>query len=462
MNAPVKIQNEEIGGAIQVSPSLERRRLRLYLILMLADVASLLGGFFFAGGVYLREWPSANAMFAGELLLPLYLTIAAYQAAYSIKALTDLKFAVTRGLVALLVSSALLIFITFYTKSTNSFSRATFTLALVFTACAMVAMRAGLVSLISQRWNGVVRNVLLIKAGGPDVLVENAKVIDAEQYGLKPKANDPHSLDRLGHFFLNMDRVVVSCPDKDRQVWAFAMRAAGVRGELVSQILTELRPLGITVEEECVSLVVASGPLGLRARVLKRAFDVTVAGTALFFLWPVMLVAAIAIKLEDGGPILFVQRRLGRGNRFFDMLKFRSMSEASSDADGEVSTVRNDLRITGIGRFLRRTSIDELPQLWNVILGEMAIVGPRPHALGSQAGHKLFWEIDSAYWSRHALKPGLTGLAQVRGWRGSTAMESDLKGRLDADLEYIANWTILRDVAILFGTVRVIIHDRAF
>ncbi|WP_114522404.1 sugar transferase [Altererythrobacter sp. ZODW24] len=462
MNAPVQIESDVKQSVRALAPSLERRRLRLYLTMMAADIACILSAFFVAGGLYLGQWPEANAMIAAQLLVAIYATLGIYQAAYSIKALTEVKFAINRAMLALLVSSALLIFITFYTKSTNSFSRVIFTGALLLTACGIVALRLGLIWAVGKLWNGVVSNVMVIEAGGPEVELDNAIVLNAAKHGLVPDPDDPHSLDRLGRVFLNMDRVVVSCPDKDRPIWAFAMRSAGVKGELVSKVLTELRPMAISVDEKCVSLVVASGPLGLRARAFKRVFDVSVAGFALLLLWPVMLLAAIAIKLEDGGPILFVQRRLGRGNRFFNMLKLRSMTETGSDADGVVSASRDDQRITRIGRFLRRTSIDELPQLWNVVRGEMAVVGPRPHALGSQAGEKLFWEVDSAYWSRHALKPGLTGLAQVRGWRGATDMESDLKGRLDADLEYIANWTILRDFAILFGTVRVLIHDRAF
>jgi lipopolysaccharide/colanic/teichoic acid biosynthesis glycosyltransferase len=118
--------------------------------------------------------------------------------------------------------------------------------------------------------------------------------------------------------------------------------------------------------------------------------------------------------------------------------------------------------VTRIGRFIRRTSIDELPQLVNVLLGDMSIVGPRPHAIGSQAGEKLFWEVDERYWLRHALKPGLTGLAQVRGLRGATEHESDLADRLDADLEYLRGWSLWRDLRILVATAKVVIHHRAY
>ena len=168
------------------------------------------------------------------------------------------------------------------------------------------------------------------------------------------------------------------------------------------------------------------------------------------------------ILLEDGAPVLFVQRRVGRGNRFFAIYKFRSMRNERSDADGRTSASRDDDRITRVGRFIRATSIDELPQLFNVLAGDMSLVGPRPHAIGSQAGEKLFWEVDQRYWLRHALKPGITGLAQVRGWRGATECETDLKGRLQADLEYLRGWSLWRDIRILVATVKVVVHERAY
>jgi len=208
--------------------------------------------------------------------------------------------------------------------------------------------------------------------------------------------------------------------------------------------------------------VVSTGPLGLRARIIKRIFDILVAATGLLALAPLLIAVAVLIKLEDGGPVLFIQRRMGRGNRLFDMLKFRSMREERLDPAGERSTGRDDDRITRIGAFIRRTSIDELPQLFNVLKGDMSIVGPRPHALGSRANNKYFWDIDRQYWQRHCLKPGLTELAQVRGHRGATEHEKDLTDRLQSDFEYIAQWSLPSDVGIVLRTARVLTHRNAF
>ncbi|QKG72776.1 sugar transferase [Erythrobacter mangrovi] len=190
--------------------------------------------------------------------------------------------------------------------------------------------------------------------------------------------------------------------------------------------------------------------------------DLAISIPLLLLLSPLLFVVALAIKLEDGGPVLFVQRRVGQHNRMFEMFKFRSMDPFRCDPDGELSTSRDDDRVTKVGRFIRRTSIDELPQLINVIRSEMSLVGPRPHALGSQAADKLFWEVDGAYWQRHSLKPGLTGLAQVRGHRGAVETEADLIARLEADLEYIRSWSVMKDLRILLSTVRVLLRADAY
>ena len=146
----------------------------------------------------------------------------------------------------------------------------------------------------------------------------------------------------------------------------------------------------------------------------------------------------------------------------FSIYKLRTMKVHRADGDGRRSASKDDDRVTRVGRFLRRTSIDELPQLFNVLKGEMSLVGPRPHAIGSLAGDKLFWEVDPRYWQRHSLRPGLTGLAQIRGLRGATDREVDLTSRLQADLEYLSGWTVWRDVRILLATTTVLLHDRAF
>ncbi|MBD3729053.1 MAG: exopolysaccharide biosynthesis polyprenyl glycosylphosphotransferase [Sphingomonadales bacterium] len=464
MNAPFEVLPLSARSRAPLVPSLERRRLRAYVLLCLADIAAILAGFALAGFIYVGEFPEKRAMIEAQLLLPLYLTIAFYQSNYSIRTLSERRFALSRLATALLISALLLNFFAFYTKSNDAFSRATFTLGIAFSGMLMAAARMALIAIIRRNWGPSVRNVLVLDDGGPEFNLPHSMRISTEEHRLSPSVEDPHALDRLGRYLLNQDQVIVTCPAERRADWAFVFKAAGVHGEVVSDFAGEIGLLAVShyPDLDRTALVVSSGPLGLRARISKRAFDLVMAGGALVALSPVMLAVAVAIRMEDGGPVFFIQRRLGQGNRFFEMYKFRSMRVERSDADGNRSASKDDDRVTRVGRFLRRTSLDELPQLLNVVRGEMSVVGPRPHALGSQAGSKLFWEVDGRYWHRHSLKPGLTGLAQVRGLRGATEQESDLSRRLKSDLEYIAHWSLRTDLLIVFRTLRVLTHDRAF
>lgn len=185
----------------------------------------------------------------------------------------------------------------------------------------------------------------------------------------------------------------------------------------------------------------------------KRMLDVAIAALMLVLLAPLMLLVAIAIRLDSPGPVLFRQRRTGLGERPFALLKFRTMYDhAPSDLDCRQAT-RGDPRITRVGHWLRCTSLDELPQLVNVLRGEMSMVGPRPHTPGTCAGGRRFEEVAPHYAARHAVRPGITGLAQVRGWRGETDTEEKLLRRIDCDLEYIATWSLRLDLLILCRTL---------
>jgi polysaccharide biosynthesis protein PslA len=449
---------------LRLAPSLERRRLRSYLLLLLIDAALFQASFALAALAYEGRWVDSSSMLVAQTMLPVFFTIALYNGSYGVRALTDWVFAARQALTALVISAALLNFVAFYTKSNADFSRGSTTLGVIFTALLVIAFRRILVAGVQRFWGGRVTNRLVIDDGGPKFVLDKALHISAATFGLDPDSDDPFMLDRLGKILRNQDKVIVSCPDERREQWAYLLKSSGIYGELVSETVHRLAPIGVQRYDDqgTTTLVVSSGPLGLRGRIAKRLFDIVVAAGALIVLAPALLLIALLIKLEDGGPVLFVQRRMGRGNQFFDMFKFRSMREEKLDPHGERSTARDDDRITRIGAFMRRTSIDELPQVLNVLLGEMSIVGPRPHALGSRANNKFFGEVDKKYWQRHCLKPGLTGLAQVRGHRGATEVEKDLTDRLQSDLEYISNWSIRRDIGIVVRTIRVLQHDNAY
>jgi lipopolysaccharide/colanic/teichoic acid biosynthesis glycosyltransferase len=170
---------------------------------------------------------------------------------------------------------------------------------------------------------------------------------------------------------------------------------------------------------------------------------------------PLLLLIALAIRIDSPGPALFMQPRYGRGGRRFDVLKFRTMRAEMCDLSGGIQTGRSDPRITRVGWVLRRTSLDELPQLLNVIAGDMALVGPRAHPCGMRVEGRLCEEIVADYDLRHVVKPGITGLAQVSGSRGPVETEAELRQRVGFDLEYITGWSLRLDAVILFRTIGV-------
>lgn len=185
----------------------------------------------------------------------------------------------------------------------------------------------------------------------------------------------------------------------------------------------------------------------------KRIFDLVIASLALVLLSPVFLATAIAIKLDSKGPVFFKQKRHGFNNRVVEVFKFRSMYHEMSDPTARRVVTKGDPRVTRVGRFIRKSSIDELPQLWNVIRGSLSLVGPRPHAVNAVSSqNEAFVEIVDGYFGRHKVKPGITGWAQIHGFRGEIDQQDKLKGRIEHDLYYIENWSILLDIAILAMT----------
>ena len=187
--------------------------------------------------------------------------------------------------------------------------------------------------------------------------------------------------------------------------------------------------------------------------VMKWLFDKVVGTLALIVLSPVMLAVAIAIKLGSKGPVLFKQRRYGFNNELVEIYKFRSMYIDQADQTASKLVTRDDPRVTRVGRFIRRTSLDELPQLFNVVFtGNLSLVGPRPHAVYAKAENHLYDEAVDGYFARHRVKPGITGWAQINGWRGETDSKEKIQHRVEHDLFYIEDWSILLDIYILART----------
>ncbi|MEI8144656.1 MAG: undecaprenyl-phosphate glucose phosphotransferase [Alphaproteobacteria bacterium] len=187
--------------------------------------------------------------------------------------------------------------------------------------------------------------------------------------------------------------------------------------------------------------------------VMKWIFDKVVGFCALVALAPIFVATAIAVKLDSKGPVFFRQKRYGFNNEMIEVFKFRSMYTDMADATASKLVTKDDPRVTRVGRFIRKTSIDELPQLFNVVFsGDLSLVGPRPHAVHAKAANQLYNDVVDGYFARHKVKPGITGWAQINGWRGETDTSDKIQRRVEHDLYYIENWSILFDLYILART----------
>lgn len=190
--------------------------------------------------------------------------------------------------------------------------------------------------------------------------------------------------------------------------------------------------------------------------IMKRVFDVVMATFILLLIWPIMLAIALGVKLSSSGPVLFKQRRYGLGGEEIMVFKFRSMT-VLEDGSRVAQATKNDARVTPFGAFIRRTSLDELPQFFNVLGGSMSIVGPRPHAV---AHNEQYRKLIDGYMIRHKVKPGITGWAQVNGFRGETETVEKMRKRIEYDLDYLRNWSVSLDAWIMVKTVITVIKDR--
>ena len=214
----------------------------------------------------------------------------------------------------------------------------------------------------------------------------------------------------------------------------------------------KLSPKSYTHLGKLPLLSVFDRPLNGWGSFLKGVLDRVLAAILIVVLSPVMLATALAVRLESPGPVIFRQKRFGFNNELVEIFKFRSMYADQSDASANRLVTRGDARVTRVGRIIRKTSIDELPQLFNVLFGELSLVGPRPHATQAKAAERLYEQVVEGYFARHKVKPGITGWAQINGWRGETDTTEKIEKRVKYDLEYIDRWSLLFDLYILLKT----------
>lgn len=447
--------------------SKESARLRLYLLGLVLDLWAMLIAFVLANWLVLGSpWgepgkPHGLVMFT--MLAPVYALLAINSGAYGIRMLGHIRTGAAHALLALAQAMLVTLLFVFLAKIAEQLSRLTFLVGGLLSAGGLVASRL-VVTALSRRVLGAVPVMELFIADGVPVpgLPAHMEVLDARAAGIDPARHDAAMAERLAHAVGGAEHVVVACPAERIGDWSIALKSLSARGEILIPEMARFAPVRGGTFNHRPTMVVAGGPLDFRDRIIKRVFDVAASSAALLLASPVLIATAIAVKLSSPGPVFFRQARLGRDARPFRIYKFRSMRMEASDHRADRLTERDDPRVTRVGAFIRRTSIDELPQLFNVLAGDMSMVGPRPHAPGAKAADALYWEVDRRYWARHCIKPGITGLAQIRGYRGSTDAHEDLILRLRSDLEYVTGWSIWRDIRILVSTVRVLIHDRAY
>ena len=436
-------------------------RYMLYFLILIVDLAVLLSSFGAASLIRFGHISAPGWLGLAGAVTAFYILGAFSWGAYTLEAITTAKVGIRRSLTSLLCSFGLLFLMFYFLKVGPDFSRAMSLMSLGFAIALLIAMRK-LVSVWVNRSYGqyLVRRIFILDSDIP-IDVEDLPN-DQWMVASCPQPADVEPRMRLAQLIKGADRVIVSCSREAAASWAQVLRWSGVQGEILLPDYQEISPIGIARFNKHPTLIISAGPLNAYQRFTKRALDLVVGAAFLVLLAPLIIFVAILIKLDSPGPVFFRQARIGESNTLFQIYKFRTMRNETADSRGDVSTSHNDKRITRLGHFLRRTSIDEIPQLFNVLIGNMSIVGPRPHALGSKAENQLFWEVDETYWHRHALKPGITGLAQIRGFRGATHTKGHLIDRVRADLEYIQGWSILRDIVIIARTLLVLVHPNAY
>ena len=451
-----------IGTHLTDGASKQAIRARLVLGLAVLDFCAISLGMVVVALVYLGQIDHKRLVIFLPLLLPVYYAFAARQHAYRLNVVINAGRSMGRSGLSFTFAIAAVILALFFLKASDELSRGLALAGGMVSVALLLVGRALFANYAYRKLDGQPQSEIVLVDGLAPPPICNAPKIDVAQLGLRPDINEPDMLDRLGKIINGVDRVIVSCEPGRRAAWALALKGAGINVEVLAPELDEIGAITHNRYHGTATALIASGPLTPVDRFMKRCLDLAFAVPAAIVLSPFIALVAAAIKLDSRGPVLFKQKRIGMGNRLFPMYKFRSMYTDRLDHNASKLTTRNDSRVTRVGKIIRATSIDELPQLLNVIRGDMSIVGPRPHATGALAGDALYWEVATHYWSRHAVKPGLTGLAQVKGFRGNTETSLDLMNRLQADLDYLEEWSLARDISLIFKTFSVLIHKNAF
>jgi Undecaprenyl-phosphate glucose phosphotransferase len=367
--------------------------------------------------------------------------------------------------------------VTFFGKLGEDFSRVWFASFFGFGLIALMASRLALYTVV-RRWmrqGRLTRRTVVVGGGDPGEslirILRTQKDSDVRVIGIFDDRSDDRAPDTCGGLkklgtvddFIEFSRrtrvdlVVFSLPISAesrilqmlKKLWVLPI---DIRLSAHSNKL-RFRPRSYSYIGSVPVLDVFDRPIADWDVVMKWLFDKVVGGLALLAAAPVMAVIAVAIKLDSRGPVLFKQKRYGFNNDLIEVYKFRSMYVEATDATASKLVTKDDPRVTRVGRFIRKASLDELPQLFNVVFkNNLSLVGPRPHAVNAKAEARLYDEAVDGYFARHRVKPGVTGWAQINGWRGETDTQEKIQKRVEYDLYYIENWSVLFDLYIVAMT----------
>jgi putative colanic acid biosynthesis UDP-glucose lipid carrier transferase len=444
------------------------------------DFLLILLSYLLAGVVY-RQYIGSPAdqevpIGAGLIVGLAFVTIAYFQGVYDSHRMLSGVWQARKVIFAWMVSLTILALAAFLLKSTANLSRGTTILfaisGLVSLGAHRAAWRIGLTSSFAKG-HLIDRRVVLLSLKSLDFTSSRFK--DLHKNGF----------DVVRHFVLNaaqdeaaLDLEIMNVIQQSRTTNAQEFLLAIDWNELpmLQKLSQHLRmvpqPIRLLPDFPIADLVsrpflpvsgtvvieIQRPPLTVFERVQKRCLDIGLASFALLMLAPLMITAAILVKLDTPGPVIFRQSRRGFNGKPFQIWKFRSMTVTENGTTLTQAT-KQDKRVTRVGRFLRKTSIDELPQLWNVLRGEMSLVGPRPHAL---AHDNYYDQVISKYVYRHHMKPGLTGWAQVNGFRGETPTIDLMEKRVEYDVWYVSNWSIWLDFRIILRTALALMYQEAY
>ncbi len=393
---------------------------------------------------------------------------------YEFETITHPRLALRRLSAAWIGVASFLIALSFFTRSSEDYSRAWSMIWFVASFAHLALLRWALHKRIAK-WvsqGRLYRNVAIVGSGPGAVRLlrkmthaMDARIRVAGVYDDKPGNRSRNALPLSGDLDALIDRIQREAID------AVILTLPWSEEQRILAVLDRLRILPVDVHlcPEPVNLdcgkprftqvggvpmlSVARRPLSDWSRAVKEIEDRVVAAGILLLISPLMLAIAALIKLDSRGPVLFRQKRYGYNNQLIEVFKFRTMYHDMRDVNAEQLTQRNDPRITRLGAYLRKWSLDELPQFLNVLRGDMSVVGPRPHAVSAKAAGALYQDAVQDYVSRHRVKPGITGWAQINGWRGETETLLQIRKRVEHDVAYIENWSVWLDVKIILLTV---------